>query len=108
MEHDRYHTVNHAFLLGSVGRTVTDKITASGARKVEFKLGTEYTRHDGETRTDWTHSACFGAMAELAVELARPGARLLVQGRIATSGIDVDGVRVRATQIVAFALSEAD
>ncbi len=88
-------------LLGRVGKDAEMKATAGGLNITSFSVATGKKKKDGSQSTEWHNITCFGKTAEIAVERAKKGARVYIDGTIQTDTWEKEGVKQYRTKIVA-------
>lgn len=102
-EKKNYKELNHWVGMGRLG---SDPIyTQKGDMKVaKFTLAV----NNGTDEPDWLDIVCFGGTAEFANNFLEKGVKVVVEGRIATSGYEKDGVKRKSVNIVARNISFAE
>lgn len=97
--------VNRATLLGHAGRDPEMRDLKNGGRAATFTLATTEKWKDAEGRpaeaTEWHRVVVYGPTVEAVGKMLRKGARVMVEGRIATRGFtDREGNERAVTEIV--------
>lgn len=92
------------FLVGNAGKDAELRFTAGGTAVANFPLATsEKVKEQGEwkDKTTWHNIVCWGRTAEVAAEFVCKGKLVLVEGIIANSSFDKDGVTHFKSEITA-------
>lgn len=102
-EKKNFKDLNHWVGMGRLG---SDPIyTQKGDKKVaKFTLAV----NNGTEDPDWLDIVCFAGTAEFANNFLEKGVRVVVEGRIATSSYEKDGVKRKSVNIVARNISFAE
>lgn len=99
-------------LLGNLGADPELKMTSGGQAILKLRLATSETYLDRnkvrQERTEWHMVTLFGKRAEALGRFLTKGNRLFIEGRIATTSYDKDGVKTYRTEIVATNVILAD
>lgn len=106
MAYDSKGTLNKVMLIGRLGQDPELKYTPSGAATMTLSVATNtsYKGQDGNNveNTEWHRVILWRQQAESAAKYLKKGARIYVEGKLATrSWDDKDGVKRYTTEITA-------
>lgn len=97
-------SINKVILIGNLGKDPEFSKTTAGRSIAKFSLATNETWYDknGEKheRTEWHNIVAWDKRAELANQYLRKGRSIYIEGRLATSSWDQDGIKRYKTEIV--------
>ncbi len=92
--------VNHAVVLGNLGKDPELRYTQGGKAVCSFSVATSEGRDDAK-RTEWHNVVAWEKLADLCARLLHKGSKVYVEGRMSTSSWEKDGQKHYRTQIVA-------
>lgn len=103
-------SINQCLLIGNVGRDPDIRTVGEGAKVATFSLATStggYRKQDGTEvpeKTQWHEIVCWRGLADLAERYVHKGDRITVLGTIQYQEYEKDGIKRRATDILAYDL----
>jgi single-strand DNA-binding protein len=71
-----------ATITGNVGRPPESRVTGSGKTMASFSVASTVKSKSGESQTTWVDVVCFDEQADVVVQHARKGERVIVTGRM--------------------------
>lgn len=97
--------LNRVTLFGNLGNEPELRTPASGHTILSFRLATNGVYFDKDQnkqeRTEWHNVVVFGKRALALSSLLSKGMPVLIEGRLATSSYEKDGVRRYKTDVIA-------
>lgn len=99
--------MNHVILIGNVCKDAEIRNLDNGVKVASFSLATSeggYTKQDGTEvpeKTQWHNIVAWRGLASLAEKVVKKGEKITVVGSISYREYEKDGVKVRATDIIA-------
>lgn len=97
--------MNRVILVGNLGADPELRVTSGGTSVLKLRLAcTEKyldSNNQKQERTEWVNVVIWGKRGEGLSRMLRKGEPLLVEGRMATSSYDKDGVKQYRTEVVA-------
>lgn len=96
--------MNRCTIYGRLGADVETKNTAGGTL-AKMRVATSERKKDQtgawQDHTEWHNVVCFGKTADNCARFLAKGREVLVEGRLATSSWESDGVKRYRTEIIA-------
>jgi single-strand DNA-binding protein len=94
-------SLNKVLLIGNLGRDPEIKYAQSGTAICNLRIACTEKLKDKEERTEWVDVVCFGKTAESVANFTSKGQSVYVEGRMQTREYEKDGVKRKATEVVA-------
>ena len=96
--------MNLVALVGNLGSDPELRVAQSGTAILKLRLATSERVKKGDDwvdHTEWHNIVSFGKRAEGLAKILSKGSKLVVTGKLRTSGYEKDGVKKYSTEIIA-------